>query len=72
MSFMYSSQLVYSGGYADTERSDTNRYRTVVTMTDPIRIPLTFLTGNAYSSEKWEMFSKPMKAHGDIAAILTI
>ena len=41
-------------------------------MTEQIRILRTFFTGNAYSSEKWDMFSKPINAHGEIAAIRTI
>ena len=40
--------------------------------TDQIRIPRTFLTGNEYSSEKCEMFSKPIKAHGEMTAMRTI
>ena len=35
-------------------------------------MPRTFLTGKLYSSEKCEMFSKPMKAQGEMAAMRTI
>ena len=40
--------------------------------TDQIRMPRTFFTGKRYSSEKCEMFSNPMKAQGEIAAMRTI
>ena len=44
----------------------------MVISTDPIRIPLTFFRGNSYSSEKCDMFSNPMNAHGDITAMRMI
>ena len=54
------------------ESRDTNRYRSVVTVTDQIRILRILLTGKVYSSEKWAIFSKPMNAQGEMTAIRTI
>ena len=41
-------------------------------MTESLRILSDFFKGKANSSLKWEIFSKPTKAHGEIKAILMI
>ena len=72
MSLMYSSQLEYLSGYADADISSTKRYSTVAVITAVVIILKALVLGNVNSSDELEIFSKPMKAHGEMQAICTI
>ena len=63
--------MAYWGGKAVTDRRATAIYSAVVATTETVRIRKDLPTGKVNSSTAWETFSKPMKAQGEMTAMLT-
>ena len=67
--FRYSSQLLYSAGYAEIESRITKIYSSVVVSTETLRTLKECFRSNLNSRQEWDIFSNPMKAQGVIREI---